>query len=212
MAGIPSAGSAVTVTPTMATAEQLADDRFIRDVLDTPGLKTTMSNESIIGIGRGMCDVMADQHFSRTDLIAQLGTSKLGPAVTEVVLDAAHQHLCPEYGFPAASKNSSGSNTASTPAPASTPVTGQFTYKVTGKNPALITYATSGGNISQETSAKLPWSKTVQSPGYPGMTFAHVSAQNSGGGTISCQIIGPSGNVVADNSSEGDYAIVTCQS
>ncbi|NMH93509.1 PASTA domain-containing protein [Pseudonocardia bannensis] len=92
------------------------------------------------------------------------------------------------------------------------PVSDTWTYKVTGPHKAMITYAAKGGNTSQVSSAKLPWSKSVESPGYASMSFAYVSAQNSGGGTISCQIIAPSGNVVSENSSEGEYAIVTCQS
>ncbi|WP_165922606.1 PASTA domain-containing protein [Pseudonocardia endophytica] len=86
-----------------------------------------------------------------------------------------------------------------------------YTYKVTGRNRAMITYSASGGNTSQVSSARLPWSKAVDSPGISGMDFAYVSAQNSGSGTIFCQIIGPSGNVISENSSEGPYAIVTCQ-
>lgn len=86
-----------------------------------------------------------------------------------------------------------------------------YTYKVTGRNRAMITYTSTGGNTSQVSSGKLPWSKSVDSPGYSGVDFAYVSAQNSGSGTISCQIVGPSGNVVSENSSEGPYAIVTCQ-
>lgn len=85
-----------------------------------------------------------------------------------------------------------------------------YTYRVTGPNRAMITWSGKGGNISQETAARLPWNKKVDSPGYPGMAFASVSAQNSGSGTISCQILGPGGSVVAENSSEGAYAIVTC--
>lgn len=90
-------------------------------------------------------------------------------------------------------------------------VSDTYTYKVTGKNRGSITYSSTGGNTSQVTSARLPWSKSVDSPGYGGMTFAYVSAQNSGGGTISCQIIGPGGGVISENTSEGSYAIVTCQ-
>lgn len=54
-----------------------------------------------------------------------------------------------------------------------------YPYKVTGKNRGSITYSSTGGNTSQVTSAKLPCSKSVDSPGYSGMTFAYVSAQNS---------------------------------
>lgn len=115
-----------------------------------------------------------------------------------------------------ARSTASSATMASTPAPTA-PTTSYvepsstYTYKITGKNSAMITYSSTGGNTSQVSSAELPWSKSVESPGYSGMSFAYVSAQNSGGGTISCQIIGPSGNVISENSSEGAYAIVTCQ-
>ncbi|GLZ55794.1 hypothetical protein Acsp07_54110 [Actinomycetospora sp. NBRC 106378] len=85
-----------------------------------------------------------------------------------------------------------------------------YVYKVFGASRGSITYSSAGGGSSQATNAKLPWTKTVESPGYGGMTFAYVSAQNGGGGTIRCQIIGPSGQVIAENSAEGEYAIVTC--
>jgi beta-lactam-binding protein with PASTA domain len=86
-----------------------------------------------------------------------------------------------------------------------------YSYVVEGKNRAIITYANKGGNTSQETSAKLPWRVEVDSPSFGGMTFAYVSAQNSGSGTITCRIIGPGGSVISENSSNGAYAIVTCQ-
>lgn len=92
-----------------------------------------------------------------------------------------------------------------------TPPSTEWTYKVTGRNAASITYSSEDGGTSQVTEADLPWSKKIDSPSFAGMSFAYVSAQNSGGGTISCQIIDPSGAVVAENSSEGAYAIVTCQ-
>lgn len=92
------------------------------------------------------------------------------------------------------------------------PPSNTWTYRVTGPARASITYSAEGGNISQESDAALPWSTTVESPGFPGVRFAYVSAQNSDSGTVSCEIVAPSGEVVSQNSSEGPYAIVTCQS
>jgi hypothetical protein len=112
--------------------------------------------------------------------------------------------------------DTSTATTTYTPPPTTTTTTytpppTEWTYRVTGRNAASITYSSEDGGTSQVTEADLPWTKKVDRPSFAGMFFAYVSAQNSGGGTISCQIIDPSGTVVAENSSEGAYAIVTCQ-
>lgn len=60
-----------------------------------------------------------------------------------------------------------------------------WTYRVTGPNRASITCGAEGGNTSQGSDAELPSSTTVEDPGFSGLTFASVSAQNSGSGTIS---------------------------
>lgn len=91
------------------------------------------------------------------------------------------------------------------------PPSNTWTYRVNGPNRATITYTAEGGNISQVSDAELPWSTTVENPGYPGFRFTSVSAQNSGSGTISCEIVAPTGVVVSENSSEGPYAVVTCE-
>lgn len=91
------------------------------------------------------------------------------------------------------------------------PPSNTWTYRVNGPHHATITYTAEGGNISQVSDAELPWSATVENPGYAGFRFTSVSAQNSGSGTISCEIVAPTGVVVSENSSEGPYAVVTCQ-
>lgn len=95
--------------------------------------------------------------------------------------------------------------------PPPAPAPAGWTYRVSGAERASITWSAEGGNTSQDSEADLPWSTSVQDPGFSGMTFAYVSAQNLGSGTISCAIVAPSGAVVSENSSEGPYAIVTCQ-
>lgn len=107
--------------------------------------------------------------------------------------------------------------TAPVPPPTTVPATtppppsNTWTYRVSGPHRATITYTAEGGNISQVSDAELPWSTTVENPGYAGFRFTSVSAQNSGSGTISCEIVAPTGIVVSENSSAGPYAIVTCE-
>ncbi|WP_158092241.1 MULTISPECIES: DUF732 domain-containing protein [Pseudonocardia] len=112
-----STGSVETDSATAASpsAVPTAEEAFVADVLDTPGLNSTMTDQAMVGIGRGACDVMAYQEYSREDLVAELGTSKLGPQVAAVMVDAAHRNLCPQYTFPSASSGQSGA-----PAPVAT--------------------------------------------------------------------------------------------
>lgn len=126
VAGTPSV-STTAAAPT--TKAMTPEEKYLADVLDTPGLTTTMSNADIIGIGRGLCDVMQYQQYTRSDLIAEAGTSKLGPAVTTVVVNAAHLNLCPQYQFPGAS--TAGRTAASGGAPTGPLSTvGPGTYEV----------------------------------------------------------------------------------
>lgn len=87
----------VTTTAPAATPEE----RFVADVLDYPGLSTDMNDATLAGIGQGACDVMAYQEYTRTQLVAELGTSRLGPEVMGVIVDAAQRNICPQYSFPA---------------------------------------------------------------------------------------------------------------
>ena len=83
-----------------------------------------------------------------------------------------------------------------------------LTYEVGGSaTSASITYSTGGGNIAQETSATLPWSKTVEVSGM--VAGNSVQAQNAGGCDISCKIT-RDGEVVAENTSSGEFAIASC--
>lgn len=60
------------------------------------------------------------------------------------------------------------------------------------------------GNGGQDTEAATPWHKVVR-----GSTLG-VTAQNSGGGSITCKVFDSSGNLVSHQTSTGEYAIVSC--
>lgn len=105
--------------------------------------------------------------------------------------------------------------TKDAPAPqAAPPVAGdrdQVTYAITASESgsALITYAEdSNFNLAQENGADLPWTKDLTIP-EGSFRILSLSAQNSGGGDISCSIT-VGGQVVDTATSSGDYAIVTC--
>lgn len=86
----------------------------------------------------------------------------------------------------------------------------QITYSVTstGSGSALITYSEDANfNLAQENGAALPWTKDLTIPS--ASRILSLSAQNSGGGDISCSI-SVGGQVVDTATSSGDYAIVTC--
>ena len=77
---------------------------------------------------------------------------------------------------------------------------------VTGTLRADITYSLNADQ-AQENNASIPWRKTLTSD--KAFTTVSVLAQNKYGGTIACQII-MNGEVVKENESSGEYAIVTC--
>ena len=82
-------------------------------------------------------------------------------------------------------------------------------YEVTSDSGTAnnITYFGENAQQSQATDVALPWkSKEFDSKK---VTIKGVTAQNGGSGTISCKII-VDGKVEAENSSEGQYAVVSC--
>ncbi|MGJ7909027.1 MmpS family transport accessory protein [Actinopolyspora sp. H202] len=85
---------------------------------------------------------------------------------------------------------------------------GKVVYKVTGSGGASSITFGKGGQTSQNTNAELPWSKTADAT--EGMEFYALSAQNGqNGGDITCKIT-VDGEVLAENTSNGQYAMVTC--
>lgn len=87
----------------------------------------------------------------------------------------------------------------------------EVVYSVTTTGPGIssITYSKPRFTMSQETSVTgKKWSRTVQDMG--DRSYASLVAQNNGGGTIRCSIKRGDGTVVSENSSSGEYAVVTC--
>lgn len=72
---------------------------------------------------------------------------------------------------------------------------------------ADVTYGLNADQ-SQDQGVKLPWKKELSSGEV--VTIAVLLAQNKGSGEISCKI-SVDGEVVKENKSSGQYAIVTCQ-
>ncbi|MDT7709612.1 MAG: hypothetical protein QOG20_5219 [Pseudonocardiales bacterium] len=110
-----------SATPTTAaavtTAARSQDDLFMADFLDTPGLSTTMSRADTLALAHSMCDIIGTPGIpSHAYLVQQLGTSKLGPQVTDVMLTAAEANLCPLAQYTASSAPAS----SAAPAPAPT--------------------------------------------------------------------------------------------
>lgn len=101
------------------------------------------------------------------------------------------------------------------PAEAATP---GITYEVTGEQgsssglgPGTSVTYTSGENmqLSQNTSVDLPWTETVDLGDNP-FQMATLTAQAGDGVTsITCRIT-EGGEVVAENTSSGQFAVVTC--
>ncbi|MEU4525747.1 MmpS family transport accessory protein [Amycolatopsis sp. NPDC024027] len=87
----------------------------------------------------------------------------------------------------------------------------EITYSVTttGAGISMITYLKPGFDNSQETSVRgKKWSKTIEAEGRT--LGINMNAQNSGGGTITCRITRGNGSVMSENSSSGQYAVVSC--
>lgn len=83
-------------------------------------------------------------------------------------------------------------------------------FEVTGKGVSKASSVTYGidGNSSQANGAALPWKKETSSTGTL-LALSIVAQSGTGTGTITCRIT-VDGKVVVENSSEGQYAVVTC--
>ena len=110
-----------------------------------------------------------------------------------------------------------GGNTGPDPAapgaPAA-PATSDTTYEVTaeGGETAMVTYTSDDSfNISQENGVALPWTKTVDlGSGILGGDGASLQAQGDGSAdSITCRVV-RDGEVVSENTSTGQFAVVTC--
>src|SRR4051812_40637025 len=84
-----------------------------------------------------------------------------------------------------------------------------LTFEISGAatEATSISYLGNGFQITQETNVPLPWTKTVSYTS--GTTGVNINAQNAGSGTIACSIT-RDGQLIAQNESSGDYAVVGC--
>lgn len=83
-------------------------------------------------------------------------------------------------------------------------------YEVTGDagSATSITFFTNGSNQSQDNGAAIPWSKEITLDDGD-FTLLGVSAQSGGDGEIGCKVT-VDGEVKAENTSNGAYAVVMC--
>jgi hypothetical protein len=109
--------------PAAPAAGRTAEQAFIADINDTPGLTSTVPDSELIGIGRSICDGIPTPGMSRELLLSTLGTSKWGPEVSRVVVAAAETNLCPgaQYGGGSPAAAAAGQPAAAAPAPAAVP-------------------------------------------------------------------------------------------
>lgn len=75
--------------------------------------------------------------------------------------------------------------------------------------PVNATFASQGANISQEQGVPSGWTKDIEFDGKWDALGANLSGQLDGSGTVTCRMLW-NGQVVAENQSSGDYAVVTC--
>jgi len=88
----------------------------------------------------------------------------------------------------------------------------KVSYPAEGGATAMVTYASDDTfNISQENGVVLPWTKTVDlGSGILGGGGASRQAQGDGSAdSITCRVV-RDGEVVSENTSTGQFAVVTC--
>lgn len=90
----------------------------------------------------------------------------------------------------------------------STPKDPKVTYRVSGASSASLTLTSKNGGTVQHSNKSIPWSTSFRSPSGSQL---YISAQNSGSGKITCEIL-LDGKRLVKNTSTGAYAIATCNS
>lgn len=105
------------------------------------------------------------------------------------------------------SGSKSGDAERGAPRTSSSPSSDGILYELTGSGRVTVSYGTANG-ISQQ-KASLPWSRTEESGGLFSFKVVSLAAQLDGYGSVSCKIT-IDGDVVAEQSSSGNYAVVTC--
>lgn len=136
-----------------------------------------------------------------------------------IIIAAAVSHPTPPGSPTTTPAVPAGNQSAPAPAPASqaptAPAVHHVVYKITESVPstASITFNSDGaGSLQQETDAKVPaagWTKEFDFPADQVFAIAQVSAQNGGGGKITCEI-DVDGKVAKAGTASGEYAIASC--
>ena len=76
-------------------------------------------------------------------------------------------------------------------------------------SPANVTWMGANMNMSQNQGAATPWTQEVQADSKWDLIGANMNAQNQGSGDITCRVYWDD-EVVNENTSSGEYAMVTC--
>jgi hypothetical protein len=135
----------------------------------------------------------------RITFIAAAGLTVIALAGCTPVDSSADPNIAPSH----AAEGASGGKGKAKPK-----TTRTITYRISGTaSKAMITYSTPSGQ-EQQNDAHVPWKRTfkVKKNAFDVLT---VSAQNSGGGTITCEI-DVDGKKVKAAKSSGAYAIASC--
>lgn len=112
-----------------------------------------------------------------------------------------------------AGKNNKGGQQKAAKAPSDSGSSGvlEVTVTSTESGSGSVTYSQPDSDafeLSQETDASLPWTKTWENIDSLPLGW-NMNAQQSGGGTLTCEVK-LDGEVLASNESSGDYSVVTC--
>lgn len=81
--------------------------------------------------------------------------------------------------------------------------------ETSGGTPMDITYVGENFNITQQQDQASPWTATIDVDSRMDVMGANMSAQNNGGGDVTCRVYWD-GELVNENTSSGEFAIATC--
>jgi hypothetical protein len=130
--GVSGNDSTPTVPQAAPPPQPTAGELFVKDFKSYPGLQTTMSHQDLIGIASKVCDAIGTPGITYDNLVAGIGTSKLGPQVAPVLVNAANRSYCPGKTYSSAGVPAYQAPAAAAPAAASGPLTtfSSGTYEV----------------------------------------------------------------------------------
>jgi len=115
------ASTAAPSPPTVAA--DTPGQAFVKDFKSYPGLTTDMSDADLIRIAAGACDLIGTPGITYDNLVAALGTTKFGPQVAPVLVNAANRSYCPGKLYTATTAVATASTYQETTPQASGPLT-----------------------------------------------------------------------------------------